>query len=75
MIVLKIMSNEDKPDSNGSKGFHIICCDDVKFYREDGIAHANVYRGDNTDTYVLTGNAYVMQNGKTISSFAHSGYL
>lgn len=70
MLVLKLMSGENKADCNSSKGFQLVCCDNVYFYRRSGIAVADVYIGDDTTTYFLDGNAYVMQNGKTIASFS-----
>jgi hypothetical protein len=72
MLVLKMMSNEDKADGNASKCFTLICCDNVYFRRDDGVAIAVVNAGGDTMPYCLDGNAYVMQNGKTIASFAYS---
>lgn len=71
MLVLKMMSDEDKSDGSSSKGFQLICCDNVYFYRKDGSAIADVSQGDETVSYFLDGNAYVMQDGKTIASFAY----
>ena len=75
MLVLKMMSDEDKADANTSKCFTLICCDNVYFRRDNGIAIADVNTGDDTTSYYLDGNAYVMQNGKTIASFAYSDIL
>lgn len=74
MLVLKMMSDENKSDCNSSKGFQLICCDNVYFYRRNGVAVADVYHGDDTTTYFLDGNAYVMQNGKTIASFSFANF-
>lgn len=72
MLVLKMMSNEDKADSNPSKRFELLCCDNVEFIRKDGKPFAKVLLKDDLVEYELSGNAYVMQNGKTIASFAFS---
>ena len=74
MLVLKMMSDEDKADANTSKGFALICCDNVYFRRKDGRAVADISVGDDAVSHYLDGNAYVMQNGKTIASFAYSDY-
>ena len=75
MLVLKMMSDEDKGDSNTSKGFKLICCDNVEFYRNEGNQPiAKVEINDGSVDYFLDGNAYVMQNGKTIASYAYSNY-
>lgn len=72
MLVLKLMSGEDKSDGCSSKGFGLICCDNVYFYRDGDAAIADVSQGDEKVSYFLDGNAYVMQDGKTIASFAYS---
>lgn len=72
MLVLKLMSDEDKSDSNTSKSFSLVCCDNVSFERKNGRAVAHIHNGDEYTEYHLDGNAYVMQNGKTIASFAYS---
>lgn len=72
MLVLKMMSDDNKSDSNTSKCFSLICCDNVYFRRQGGNAIADVHIGDDTTSYYLDGNAYVLQNGKTIASFAYS---
>ena len=78
MLVLKIMSGEDKSDSNTSKAFTIIQIEDRNFVfgRADGKPYfafceinGDVYEGDIIE---LSGNAYLMQDGKTIASFAYS---
>ena len=66
------MSNEDKADSNPSKCFELLCCDNVEFFRKDGKPFAKVLLKDDLVEYELSGNAYVMQNGKTTASFAFS---
>lgn len=75
MLVLKMMSDEDKSDSDVSKGFSLICCDNVSFRRDGDAAFADVYNGSDLETYILDGNAYVMQNGKTIASFSYSNFV
>ena len=72
MLVLKMMSDENKSDSNNSKGYTLICCNNVYFYRKNDKAIADVYIGEDAVSYYLDGNAYVMQDGKTIASFAYS---
>ena len=74
MLVLKMMSGEDLSDSNTSKSFSLICCDNVFFQRVNGNAVATVYVGDDSTDWILAGNAYVMENGKTIASFAADEY-
>ena len=72
MLVLKMMSDENKSDNNVSKGFTLLCCDNVSFRRDGSSAIADVYDNDELISYSLNGNAYVMQNGKTIASFSYS---
>lgn len=78
MLVLKIMSGEDKADSNTSKCFRFVNIGDrnFAFFRKDGKPlfafcelNGDIYDGDYIE---LHGNAYVMQDGKTIASFAYS---
>ena len=78
MLILKIMSGEDKADSNTSKCFRFVNIGDrnFAFIRKDGKPlfvfcelNGDVYEGDEIE---LQGNAYVMQDGKTIASFAYS---
>ena len=76
MIVLKMMSSEDLGDSHPSKGFSLVSVPDsanVGFFRsEDGIPQVVVTTLDgNQETYSPTGNTYVLENGKTIASYAH----
>jgi hypothetical protein len=84
MIYVKIMSGEDMPDGNNSKGFQIFECEGCTFRRilndddtETPVADI-VYSDKNgeeaietTRNVVLTGNAYVLNEaGRTIGSFA-----
>lgn len=76
MIVLKMMSSEDLADSHPSKGFALLTVQDfahVCFERaESGLPHVRVTSPDgNQDTFSPAGNTYVMENGKTIATFAH----
>lgn len=70
-MFLKIMGNQDMPDSHGSKPFTIIECASIEFSRDkDGLAMASI---DGAPATPLTGNAYVLGNdGDTIDSFAHA---
>lgn len=76
MLFLKLMSEENKPDSNTSKKFNLLCVDNVHFERNDnGKPFAVIYVGEDKFSYELKGNAYVLsQYGKTIASFAYSEY-
>ena len=71
MLAVKLMSKEDLPDSTNTKGFTLFLCDSVHFYRDDkNRAVANIVVGEEKTNYLLDGNAYVMQDGKTIASYA-----
>lgn len=73
MLVLKMMSAENLSDSNVSKQFSLVACSNVSFQRDGQSAIAEIILADGTsESYSLSGNAYVMQSGKTIASFAHS---
>ena len=76
MLVLKLMSGEDLSDSNTSKRFILIpCASSVAFDRIDGKAFAKYIDNDGETVDIeMAGNAYVLQNGKTIASFAYSSY-
>lgn len=76
MIVLKMMSGEDLGDSHPSKGFSLVSVPDsanVGFFRaEGGTPQVSVtYVDGEQETYSPVGNTYVMENGKTIATFAH----
>ena len=79
-MILKLMSPEDKPDDNPSKGCRIVC-DVVEthyyLHEESGKMRLDVHYtqphqgGMKFETFVLDGNAYLMnEQGKTINSFA-----
>lgn len=76
MIVLKMMSGEDFGDSHPSKGFSLVSVPDsanVGFFRtESGTPQVSVttIEGEQ-ETYSPVGNTYVLENGKTIASYAH----
>lgn len=75
MLVVKMMSGEDLPDSNTSKQFDLIVSDHiVSCIRDDqGVGSIITLSKDGTEQeYPMKGNAYVMQNGKTIASYAHA---
>ena len=76
MLMLKIMSGEDKADSNTSKQFVMINITSFgfKFVRKDGKPFFQTLDDEFNIFYdiELEGNAYVMQDGKTIASFAYS---
>lgn len=76
MLMLKIMSGEDKSDSNSSKQFVMlnITSHGFKFTRIGGkpFFHGLNERWEIDGEIELEGNAYVMQDGKTIASFAYS---
>ncbi len=77
MIVLKMMSCEDFADSHPSKGFALLTVQDfahVCFERaESGLPHIRVTSADgDQETFSPAGNTYVMENGKTIATFAHA---
>ena len=73
-MYLKIMGDENAPDSDPRKTFHIYEVTGAEFYRdEDGNARVYVDRpaGEIEGSYDLpvTGNAYLMNfEGKTIAS-------
>lgn len=76
MIVLKMMSGEDLGDSHPSKGFSLVSVPDsanVGFFRaESGMPQVSITTIDGEqETYAPAGNTYVMENGKTIASFAY----
>lgn len=76
MLMLKIMSGENKSDSNTSKKFVMlnIKSHGFKFTRIEGKPFFQELneRWEVDGEIELEGNAYVMQDGKTIASFAYS---
>lgn len=77
MIVLKMMSGEDLGDSHPSKGFSLVSVPDsanVGFFRaENGTPQVSVTTIDGEqETYSPVGNTYVLENGKTIASYAYA---
>jgi len=81
MLVVKIMSSENLPDSDPYKGFTLIPIPDnqkVFFNEADSRDPATVIVVDTDGNVVnrcmIYGNVYVMQDGKTIATFsARSG--
>lgn len=76
MLVLKMMNDQDLSDDNTSKGFMLfVCPHEVGFKRVDGIPYATFINHEQEIVDIeMCGNAYVMQNGKTIASYAYSNY-
>lgn len=85
MLFLKMMSDEDLPDTSSTKGYTIIQLEDleaVRFYKEDPKSSGDfnteypysmsIERDSEVKRiYALKGNVYVMsERGKTIASFA-----
>lgn len=74
MLVVKMMSSEDLPDSNTSKQFDLIVSDHIVSCIRDDEGKASIVtlsKDGSEQEYPMKGNAYVMQNGKTIASYAH----
>lgn len=74
MLILKLMNNQDLADDNVSKGFMLVICPhEVGFKRIDGKPYATFINHEKEIIDIeMHGNAYVMQNGKTIASYAYS---
>lgn len=76
-IVIKMMSNEDKPDTNNSKGFRLVETEgEVLCTRDnDGKPIITVIKEEGpSEVYHPEGNTYILQNGKTIATFAYADY-
>lgn len=74
MLHVKIMSNDNTPDSDTRKGFKIIqCSESFGFDRRENesLLYLADEHGDVFITYKFSGNAYVMQDGKTIATYSH----
>lgn len=76
MLTVKIMSGQDISDSNPSKGFALFTLASTsRIYFERNDSNNPELRVDREDgvqeMYYPQGNVYVMENGKTIASFAH----
>ena len=66
-IVIKMMSNEDKPDTNNSKGFRLVETEgEVLCTRDnDGKPIITVIKEEGpSEVYHPEGNTYILQNGK-----------
>ena len=80
MLILKMMSNEDMPDHNASKGNRMVLIKDtdlVEFSRTNSDEPLIIVtnRDGDFETYHPGGNSYLMnEQGLTISTFAHTQY-
>lgn len=76
MLMIKLMSGEDAADSSPSKSFTAVVVgagQTFEFYRKEQQPYLDVIGNDETITYPLLGNAYVVSEmGKTIATFAHA---
>lgn len=72
MLTIKMMSGENLPDTDTRKSFRIFTADNFEFLHEVYGAHPalNIYKDGDNRYYPITGNCYVMENGKTIASFS-----
>lgn len=77
MLILKMMSGENLADSNNSKGHSITPIADgftVNFHRnrltDEGVVEFINNEGEITRSVPVVGNCYLLDNGKTISSFS-----
>lgn len=81
MLYLKMMSAENLPDSDTRKSFRLLCIAENKAVLFGLMAEGTPAErravfivndvGDTVDSYVLDGNAYLMnENGRTIASMA-----
>lgn len=80
MICIKMMSSEQKPDSDQSKNFRMVVVDRLNFCfadHNDGRKmlvlsdfddNSDIKEDSNALLFEVKGNVYVMQNGKTIAS-------
>lgn len=78
MIYLKMMSAQDMPDSNTSKGFTLIPIASEEYLEmerfDSGIPYIIVKRRGCSGgmEFRMEGNAYVVEGSKTIASYAYS---
>lgn len=73
-LIVKIMSGCNEPDDHTTSTYRLLTgVLSVNFTRDDhGLAYAELLfdTSDDTETFELSGNVYVMnESGKTISSF------
>lgn len=72
MLVIKMMSGENLPDSDTRKSFRIFTATNFEFNRAFNHPHLLIFSEDGEQSYhQITGNCYVMDCGKTIATFAH----
>ncbi|WP_454863355.1 hypothetical protein [Pseudomonas hormoni] len=76
MLTLKMMSDEDLMDYHPGKGYLLVDLgqgSEILFNRgKDGQPVISVKNGDGEyNSFYPRGNTYVMQGGKTISTFHH----
>lgn len=72
MLIVKMMSGEDMRDSDNRKSYKLVSVREgtlISFYRDDN--NWPVLSVDGV-IYHLQGNVYVMENGRTISTFAYN---
>lgn len=73
MLVAKLMSSEDLPDSNNSKDFTLVeshgLIDCVRDKDGKGTIVVIDEWGEERE-YPMNGNAYILQDGKTIAAYA-----
>lgn len=74
MLILKLMNDQDLADDDASKGFMLfVCPHEVGFKQVDDIPYATFINHEAEIMDIeMHGNAYVMQNGKTIASYSYS---
>lgn len=77
MLIVKMMSDEDTPDTDARKSYRLFTgVVDVKFERgSQGEPYMNLmFNGeDDQETYDVIGNVYVMNEaGKTVASFGNA---
>lgn len=72
MLIVKMMSGEDMRDSDNRKSYKLVSVREgtlINFYHnDDGCPVLSV----DGVVYHLQGNVYVMENGRTISTFAYN---
>ena len=79
-VVIKMMSNENLPDANVSKGFTLITIEPKYTYEFQRLERQGflVIKNELKETVQdisITGNCYVMDDGKTIATFAAARYV
>lgn len=81
MLLLKMMSGEDKPDSNTSKSFKIIqIADDESVHMDrlpSGLPCIRIHKLGTKSCYevVPEGNSYLMDGKTTVATYTFNKYL